>query len=71
MGPAPAVAAAVAAVRSLVGQAVVVIEKDIVIVVVESIAAGVAGQAVESTVDCLEVVSDVEAENTADKGAPT
>lgn len=63
-------AAALAAVRSLVELAVVMIEEDIVTVVVDSIAAGVAGRAVGGIVHCLEVVSDVGAENTADKGAP-
>lgn len=70
-----ALAAARAAARSLVGLAVVVIGEDIagsaaVVAVVGSIAAGVAGQAAERTVHCLEAVFDVEGENTADKGVP-
>lgn len=64
-------AAALAAARSLVGLVVVVIEEDIVTAVVDSIAAGVADRAVGRDVHCSEVASDVEAENTADKGAPT
>lgn len=61
---------ALAAVRSLVGLVVMMIEEDIVTVVVGSIAAGVAGRAAERMAHCSEEAFDVGAENTADKGAP-
>lgn len=79
-----ALAAALAAVhtvarvaaRSLVGLVVMVIGEDIAsvvavaVVVGDSIAAGVAGRAVERIVHYLEVVSGVEGENMADREAP-
>ena len=65
-----ALAAALAVARSLVGSAVVVIVEDIATVVVDSIAAGVVGQAAERTVHCSEAASGVEEENMADREVP-